>query len=75
MIRLIDNLFAAWAPHDIMWYSWCIMALLILLGWAIGAGIRNRHRMNVYRRTERHGHSYDIPMWEENGNEDNTDAL
>lgn len=62
MIHLIDSLFSGWAPHDIMWYSFCIMALFEVLVYAVIWGIRNK------RKTEqraRHGHSYDIPMWEE----------
>lgn len=71
MVALIDRLFAGWAPHDIMWYSFCIMALLILFGLAIGAGIRNRHRVNVYRREyARSGKYYDLPLEDEVDHDD-----
>ena len=66
MINLIDRLFAGWQPHDIMWYSWCIMAVLILFFWAVGAGIRRKHRENVARREfARSGRYYDLPLEEE----------
>lgn len=70
MINLIDNLFAGWAPHDIMWYSFCIMAVLILLCWAVIAGIRNKHRRNVYRREyARSGRNYDLPLEDEDNDQ------
>lgn len=73
MIRIIDQLFAGWAPHDIVWYSWCMMAGMILLVWAITAGIARRHRESF--QSARYytdpgqgrvsGDSYDIPLWED----------
>ena len=68
MIRIIDQLFAGWQPHDIVWYSWCMMAGFIILGWAIGAGVKNRLREDRGTDPERSresGSSYDIPIWEE----------
>lgn len=73
MIQLIDRLFAGWAPHDVMWYSWCIMAGMILLGWAIGIGVVRKARQETGRQEyyadpgqcRVSGGSYDIPMWEE----------
>ena len=68
MINLIDKLFSGWAPHDIMWYSFCIMALIEVLVYAIVWGVRNKRKAE--QRAARHGHSYDIPLWE---NEDDID--
>ena len=73
MIRIIDQLFAGWQPHDIVWYSWCMMAGMILLVWAIGIGVMRKARKETGRNGSAadpgqrrvSGGCYDIPMWEE----------
>lgn len=72
MIRIIDQLFAGWQPHDIVWYSWCMMAGMILLVWAIGIGVMRKARQETGRNGSTadpgqhlvRGSSYDLPLGE-----------
>lgn len=68
MIHLIDKLFAGWAPHDIMWYSWCILDCLILFAWAVIIGIRRKIGENYQSSYPVHysrlGSDYDMELFE-----------
>ena len=69
MVALIDRLFAGWEPHDIMWYSFCIMACLILFVMAIVYGIRRKIRENRQSGYPVHysrlGSDYDMELFED----------